>query len=113
LNKYLKIEYNYKKKKGGDRMNKEKELVLIKDLKEINEEIILELVNTELDETCHFDYIEDYTSKLSFYLSNVSRDDYVNYYLPYFLEYYNIECSKEVYVELQAKIIELIIDMCI
>lgn len=41
--------------------------------------IVNECVDTEMTEGCHNDYIEDYSGKLEFYLSNVKADSYIGY----------------------------------
>lgn len=43
------------------------------------EYIINEAIKIELEEGSHADYIEDYPSKLDFYLSNVDDDAYTEY----------------------------------
>lgn len=42
---------------------------------------LFELVETEMNEGCHEDYIEDYETELDFYLSNVKQDSYISSYL--------------------------------
>jgi hypothetical protein len=45
----------------------------------MNKDLINELVEMEMDESCHNDYPEDYNNKLEFYLSNAEMDSYINY----------------------------------
>lgn len=42
----------------------------------LDEEIDM-LVDTEMDEGCHLDFIEDYDSEVAFYLSEVTKDSYI------------------------------------
>lgn len=65
---------------------------------------IIELVDTEMDENCHEDYIGDYESELDFYLSNVEKDSYVTHYLADNLQ----ELEEEDLQEIQSIVIDMI-----
>jgi len=43
------------------------------------DELINQLVETEMNEFCHDDSPKDYGNKLAFYLSNAERDSYIDY----------------------------------
>lgn len=45
----------------------------------IYEEEIEHLINIEMDDCSHADYVEDYDNKEEFYLSNASRESYIEY----------------------------------
>ncbi len=45
----------------------------------ITSQIVNEAVETEMNEGCHLDYIEDYESPLEFFLSNAKADSYISY----------------------------------
>ncbi len=45
------------------------------------EELVEEFAKIDMDPGCHMDSASDYDSVLDFYLSMVSRDDYVSHYL--------------------------------
>ena len=70
------------------------------------ENIIKECVETEMTEGCHLDWIEDYNSPLEFYLSEVERDNYIEY----LQDNYNVD--EEDALSLQKDIIEEIKARC-
>lgn len=45
------------------------------------ENLVIELAEIEMNEATHDDMPEDYTDLENFYLSNVTKDSYVNYFL--------------------------------
>lgn len=45
----------------------------------IEEYIVNDCIETEMNEGCHDDYIEDYKTPLDFYLSSVEMDNYIDY----------------------------------
>lgn len=71
-------------------------------MKTENMKKIMELVDIEIDEGSHDDYIENYNSKLDFYLSNVLKDSYITHFLP--LHFDNLNESE--LIAIQEKIIE-------
>ena len=70
------------------------------------EDSIEMLVEIELDENTHQENIDDYKDKLNFYLNNVIREDYVEYFLPTQLR--NMVLARETRVAVQEEVIERI-----
>ena len=70
---------------------------------EVTQGHIIELVKTELDETCHMSNPEDFESKLDFYLENVEQDSYIDYVLG---RYDNMFLKQESGIKIQNIVIE-------
>jgi len=63
------------------------------------DELINQLVETEMNEFCHDDSPENYGSKLEFYLSNATLDSYVEYIRS------NYKVTTEEAIKIQAEVI--------
>ncbi|WP_312373183.1 helix-turn-helix domain-containing protein [Lachnoclostridium sp.] len=46
---------------------------------DIDDRIVKQAVETEMDKSCHADYVEEYNTPLEFYLSNAEEDSYIGY----------------------------------
>jgi len=78
----------------------ESDVFLIEDGICILEDEINELVGIETNDGCHSDDVEDYESKLDYYLSNVIVDTY----LEYLEDYFRLERNKILTEDLAYKI---------
>lgn len=65
-----------------------------------------QLVETEMSEGSHNDFIEDYDSYEDFCLSNVSSDSYLEFLEELIKNDLNKEFSKEILITIQNDIIE-------
>ncbi|MGL5328546.1 MAG: hypothetical protein ACRDD7_04700 [Peptostreptococcaceae bacterium] len=70
---------------------------------------INDLVETEMDESCHDDGIEDYDSQEEFYLSNATKDSYVDYVID---RMDDTRISQSLALEVQEMVIEEIKNRC-
>lgn len=70
---------------------------------------INDLVETEMDEACHDDNIEDYSTPEEFYLSSAVRDDYVDYVID---RMDDTRISQSLALEVQEMVIEEIKNRC-
>lgn len=48
-------------------------------ISDLDNRIVADAVRTEMSESCHNDYIEDYDNPLDFYKSNAEADSYIGY----------------------------------
>lgn len=66
------------------------------------------LVETEMDESCHMDYMKDYDSYCDFCLSNILKDDYIEYIVERFPDLVEYDVTEEI----RTKIITIIKERC-